>query len=135
MPVGAPKYNLNAEKWTEENAQEMFDKALQLSELDEYDFIGTVFKDAGSNRFQAEYLIKKFPKFAHHKTFIKANCESNCFANGKKSKINPTMALGNLNSNHGWAQRTENINTNKSISVKVGDEPMPEDIPDSIDDD
>ena len=35
----------------------------------------------------------------------------------------------------GYIERVENINTNRTIEVKVGDEPMPEDIPDSIDDD
>lgn len=134
MGVGAPKYNLNAEKWTKKEATEMFEKALELSNKISYDFIGTVFKDAGTNRHVADYLVKKFPELAHYKTGIKSNCESNCFTNGKKGDIIPTMALGNLNSNHGWAQRTENTNVNKTVKVKISDEPMPEGLPDSIED-
>ena len=38
--MGAKKGNKNAEIWTLTEAQELFDKALELSTQDDYDFIG-----------------------------------------------------------------------------------------------
>ena len=34
----------------------------------------------------------------------------------------------------GYIERVENINTNRTVKVKVGDEPMPEDLEDEIED-
>jgi len=115
--MAAPKNNKNAEKWTIEEATELMDSALELSMKKEgndyiYDFIGEIARDLRQYKELFGYLSDKFKglEVTHNK--IVSNCESNCFYNGKKSNIVPSMAIMNLKSNHGWTDRSENININ-----------------------
>ena len=63
MSVGAPKDNTNAEKWTEEEAIELLNKAIELTEGDsDHDFIGEVAKELGTYRDVFTYLKDKFKK-------------------------------------------------------------------------
>lgn len=105
--MAAPKENTNAEKWTEEEATKFIDKAVKLSNLKEYDFIGEVAKDLDQDKGVFDYLVGKFPHFKKDKRRIKNNCETNCFRNAKKGKIIPSLAIMNLKSNHGWTDRAE----------------------------
>ena len=105
---GAPEGNQNAVKWTFEEAEKLMLQAVELSKDKKYDFIGEVAKDLDTNRHKLKALYEKFPELKEHFNAIKANCETNCYANGKNGKINTAMAIVNLKSNHGWTDRVDN---------------------------
>ncbi len=112
--MAAPKDNTNAEKWTIEDAKDLFSKCLETAEdktLDCNDFIGEVAQHNKTNLFQLDYLKEKFTELETVYKEIKSNCEANCFANGKKGTIVPSLAIMNLKSNHGWTDRSENTVT------------------------
>lgn len=123
--AGAPKYNKNAEKWTLELALELFEKCLITSSdkmLDCNDFIGEVAQENKTTLYALNHLIDKFPELKEIYMEIKNNCESNCFANGKKGKINSGMAIMNLKSNHGWTDRvSQELNANVSFPILAVD--------------
>lgn len=111
--------NNNAEKWTLENATEFMLEAYEKSKekkLDvyTYDFIGELARDMNQYKEIFTYLSNKFSEVKSIHNKIISNCESNCFYNGKKSNIVPSLAIMNLKSNHGWTDRVEN-NTNHNI--------------------
>lgn len=105
--VGAPIGNNNAEIWSIESATELFDKAIELSKSSDYDFIGEVAKDLDTTRFTFRYLSEKYPTLKRKLEVVFSNCEANCFANGKKGNITPSLSIMNLKSNHGWTDRAE----------------------------
>lgn len=117
MAVGAPKENKNAEKWTEEEAKAFLEEAVSISGNKDYDFIGEVAKAQGSYKHVYNYLVDKFPSLKSLLDNVKGNCEANCFYNGKKGDITPSLAIMNLKSNHGWTDRVENTN-NSTIEHK-----------------
>lgn len=127
MGAGAPKGNTNAEKWTLEEAQSFFDKAIEISEKDNYDFIGEVAKDLKQDKGVFDYLLEKFPEngFKQAKRRIKHNCEVNCFRNGKNGDIVPSLAIMNLKSNHGWTDRVDQTTKGKEQTttniINIGD--------------
>lgn len=123
--------NLNAEKYSEEKAVDIFLNAVSLTfEDDSLDFIGTVFKNVGLTRGIADHLVRRFPEtLTSLKETIKFNCESNCYENGKKGKINSTMALANLNSNHDWYNKNE---TKQEQTIKI--ENLPDELNELLDD-
>jgi len=119
--AGAPKENSNAEKWNIEDATELFNKCLITAKdktLDCNDFIGEVAQENDTTLWQLDYLKEKYPVLENIYRQIKSNCESNCFANGKKNKIVPSLAIMNLKSNHGWTDRLESINTNENFNTQ-----------------
>ena len=105
--MGAPKQNKNAETWTLKEAKALFDKALALSEKEEYDFIGEIAKDLKSYKEIFTYLSDKYPELQTIHNHIISNCEANCFHNSKKGKIREATAIVNLKSNHGWTDRQQ----------------------------
>ena len=105
--AGAPFDNNNAEKWTLEEATAFLDEAIVLSLDKEYDFIGEVAKAQKSYKEVYNYIVDKFPSLSNKLNQIKSNCESNCFYNGKKGDIVPSLAIMNLKSNHGWTDRID----------------------------
>ena len=105
--AGAPKENKNAEKWTEKEATDLFNKALELSFDLEYDFIGEICVALKISRNQFDHIASRFDKLEDIKTQIKTNCEANCYKNGKKGDIVPSLAIMNLKSNHGWTDRVD----------------------------
>src|SRR5690606_2091790 len=120
MGVGAPLNNTNAEKWDKDTAYSFFEAAIELSEKDEYDFIGEVAKDMKQDKGVFDYLVEKFPELKKHKERIKNNCEVNCFRNGKKGNIVSALSIMNLKSNHGWTDRIAtktDVNLNGKISL------------------
>lgn len=120
--AGAPKENTNAEKWTIEDASTLFHKCLITAKdksLDCNDFIGEIAQENNTTLWQLDYLKEKFPVLENVYRQIKSNCEANCFANGKKNKIVPSLAIMNLKSNHGWTDRLESTNTNNNINQDV----------------
>jgi hypothetical protein len=120
--MSAPKGNKNAETWTIEQATELFNKCLETAKdktLDCNDFIGEVAQENDTTLWQLDYLKGIYPELETIYRQIKSNCESNCFANGKKNKIVPSLAIMNLKSNHGWTDRVESTNTNTNINQDV----------------
>lgn len=110
--AGAPKENTNAEKWTLEESQNLMNEAYaksieKIKEDYKYDFIGEIARDLGQYKELFNYLVEKFPSLNKIHNAIKSNCEANCFYNGKKNNIVPSMAIMNLKSNHGWTDRAE----------------------------
>ncbi len=99
--------NQYLEKWTFEEAEKFMKEALALSENKEYDFIGEVAKKQGSYHQAYGYIVDKYPILKEYLVQLKSNCESNCFLNGKKGDIIPSLAIMNLKSNHGWTDRAE----------------------------
>jgi len=99
------KGNQYNEHWTFEEAEKFLIEAVELSDSENFDFIGEVAKKMKTYIDVFDYLVEKFPKLKPLKMQIKRNCETNCFANGKKGNIVPSLAIMNLKSNHGWTDR------------------------------
>jgi len=119
--MGAPINNKNAEKWTFEEAEELFLKCLEISkdkESEDNDFIGEVAQSAGTNLSILDYLKSKYTALKSIYEQVKSNCETNCFRNGKKGKINPSLAIMNLKSNHNWTDRIDNTTKDKEITQR-----------------
>lgn len=113
MGAGAPKENTNAEKWSLDEASSFFDVAIDMAEHSdrEYDFIGEIARDLNTYKEIFSYLSDKFKDLKPmHKRLLSA-VEANCFYNGKKQNIVPSMAIMNLKSNHGWTDRVDNTGT------------------------
>lgn len=113
--AGAPIENKNAEKWTIEEATKFFNEALELSKTKDYDFIGEVARDLGQYHQLFGYLTDKFPELKTLEKKIYSNCEANCFLNGKKGDIVPSLAIMNLKSNHGWTDRVDNTTKGEKL--------------------
>lgn len=110
------KNNKNAEKWNEEDSINLFNEAIELTELDsDYDFIGEVAKNLGTYRDVFTYLKNKFKSCEHLHKILTSNLEANCFSHGKKGDINTAMAIVNLKSNHGWTDRVDNTSKGNEI--------------------
>lgn len=99
--------NNNAEVWTFDEANDLFNKALEMSYNPKYDFIGEIARDLKSYIDLFDYLSDKFTELKKVKNKIMRNCESNCFSNAKKGNIKEATAIMNLKSNHGWTDRTK----------------------------
>ena len=116
--VGAPENNKNAEKWTLESAQELYEKAIDLtSDDDGLDFIGEVAKKLNTYRDVFTYLSKTFEEVKPLHKRLLSNVEANCFTHGKKGDINPAMAIMNLKANYKWSDRVE-------TTLQGGDKPV-----------
>ena len=116
--AGAPKNNKNAEKWTEEEALNLFDEAIEMaSSNSDYDFIGEVARDLGTYREIFVYLKDKFNSCKHKYKLLVSNLEANCFSHTKKGEINTAVGIVNLKSNHGWTDRAE-------TTLQGGDKPI-----------
>lgn len=115
--AGAPKENTNAEKWDIETSIDFMNKAVELSYTKTYDFIGEIAQEQRTNKGTYTYLKEKFPELKNLYDTIKSNCETNCFRNGKKGDIVPSLAIMNLKSNHGWTDRVDNT-VNANVNVK-----------------
>ncbi len=112
--------NLNAEKYNEEKALEIFGEALKKSVQKDYDFVGEVAMDMGVTRHLFTELANKFPKMKPFHTQLLNNLESNCFRHTKKGDINTAAGIINLKSNHGWTDRQE---TTSQQSIKIENAP------------
>ncbi len=117
--AGAPIENTNAEKWTIEEATKLFNDAIALSddEKRDFDFIGEIARELKQYKEIFSYLVDKFPQLKEKHKLLISNCEANCFYNGKKSNINPSLAIMNLKSNHNWTDRS-------STTLEGGENPI-----------
>lgn len=121
--MAAPVENKNAEKWDLETSIELFDNAIELTNQKEdskyeYDFIGEVARELRTFKEIFTYLVGRFPELKDRHKLIVSNCEANCYYNGKKNNIVPSLAIMNLKSNHGWTDRVE-----QTIEAHVSDKP------------
>lgn len=125
MGAGPPKENKNAEKWNLENATLLFNDCLAMSQdktNTENDFLGEIAQEFKTSLSTLDYLKTKFPELETIYKEMKSNCEANCFRNGKKGKIVPSLAIMNLKSNHNWTDRTS-----QDVNVKGAIQYTPED--------
>lgn len=122
--MGAPYGNNNAEKWTLEEAEKLYNEAIELSNEKEtitlkkgeftmeyesykFDFIGEVARELKLYKSIFTELVKKFPVLKHTHTQLIETLEANCFCNSKKGAIREATAIVNLKSNHGWTDRRD----------------------------
>ncbi len=122
--------NDNAEKWNLEDATVFMNDAVELSKNREYDFIGEIARKLGLYKEIFSYLVGKFPELKRQHKTIYTNCESNCFYNGKKQNIVPSMAIMNLKSNHG---RTDRVEQNQNIDFRQKLNDVFDEVDDQID--
>jgi hypothetical protein len=111
--MSAPIENTNAEKWTIEEATNLFEKALEKSIDNDYDFIGEIARDLNTYRDVFTYLVDKFPELKTLHKRILSNLEANCFSHTKTNKINTAVGIVNLKSNYNWTDRQQtDVTTN-----------------------
>jgi hypothetical protein len=110
--AGGNQYN---EHWTLEQSTKFLDEGIEISSRKEFDFIGEVAREQESYHHVYNYIVEKFPSLQPKLNQIKANCERNCFYNGKKGDIVPSLAIMNLKSNHGWTDRVDQTTKGKEI--------------------
>ena len=122
--MGAPEGNKNAEKWTLKEAKSIFEKALELSYLDDYDFIGEIAKELKTYRDIFTVLTKKFPELDELYYQILNNLEANCFSHSKKGKIREATAIVNLKSNYKWTDRNEVAVSGVTLSFDKDDKEL-----------
>ena len=129
---GAPIKNKNAEIWTLEEAEKIFNKALELSKRKteyivqqkkvigyEYHYIGEI---ATSDEIDSYTDIFKYLKNAQPSTInlynkLKSKLEANCFSDSKKGIIKEATAIMNLKSNYKWTDRLDATSDNKPINT------------------
>lgn len=115
--MAAPYSNKNAEQWNLEDSKELFQKAIELSKDDDYDFIGEIARDLCVYRELFGYLAKKFNELEWlHKTIL-SNLEANCFSHAKKGTIKEATAIVNLKSNYKWTDRSDLTSNDKEIQA------------------
>lgn len=107
MGAGAPIENKNAEKWTFDEAENLFKTAADMSKDKQYDFIGEIARDLGVYRELFSYLSDKFKELKHIYNQILGNLEANCFSHAKKGDIREATAIVNLKSNYKWTDRID----------------------------
>jgi hypothetical protein len=112
--MGGNQYN---EHWTFEQCEKFLKEAVDLSKQKGFDFIGEVAKAQDTYRDVYDYITDKFPQLKHYKKTILRNCETNCFSDGKKGDIVPSLAIMNLKSNHGWTDRVDQTSKGKEINT------------------
>jgi hypothetical protein len=111
--AGGNQYN---EHWTLDQCNKFLDEAIAISENKDFDFIGEVAREQKSYKEVYNYITDKYPSLKHKLKQIKSNCESNCFYNGKKGDIVPSLAIMNLKSNHGSTDRVDTTTKGQTIT-------------------
>lgn len=130
--VGAPFGNKNGLIWTIDKANELLDKAIELTnrkelvkidkelvEAYEFDFIGEIARELNVYRdLITRDIPKQHPDLQSKVNLLVNRLEANCYSNTKKGKINTAVGIVNLKSNHGWTdrQQIEQKQTNIDLS-------------------
>jgi len=126
--MAAPKNNTNAEKYTLQNAEDIFKKAIELSKTKtdyiisgqkikgyEYHFIGEVATSDELDTYTDVFLYLKnsFKECEELYNKLKNRLEANCFSDSKKGIIKEATAIMNLKSNYNWTDRQQtDVTTN-----------------------
>jgi len=133
--MAAPKENTNAQKYTLQNAEDIFNKAIELSKTKtdyiisgqkikgyEYHFIGEVATSEELDTYTDifKYLKEAYPELLNLYNKLKNRLEANCFSDSKKGIIKEATAIMNLKSNYNWTDRQQvDANVNTSIVEPV----------------
>ncbi len=122
--MAAPEGNSNAKKWSEEEAIELLEEAIVLSNEKEdkvykYDFIGEVARDLDTYHAVFKYLSNTFKSCEEPYEKLKMNLEANCFFNTKKGNIREAIGIVNLKSNYKWTDRLDNTSGDDKISIPI----------------
>ena len=123
MPAGPPLGNKNAEKWTEEEAIKLFEKAIAMAEKksSQYDFIGEITRDLKLYKDIFLHLISRFPDLKPLNARLLGVLEANCYQNAKTGNIVASLGIINLKSNHKWTDRVDSTSQGDKIgnTIKV----------------
>lgn len=116
--------NKNAEIWSEEKSNELFDKAIAIAnEYDDstdtyrFDFIGEVARELGLYKEVFTNLKKRFPSLEDKHRAMVSTLEANCYYNTKRNKINTAVGIINLKSNHGWTDRADVTSKGETVNI------------------
>ena len=125
--MGAPKENINAEKWTVDSAEEFLNECIKLSSRKieystgkgfEFHFIGEIASELNQYSGLPLYLGEKFKTLKPLYNRLKTKLESNCFFDSKRGIIKEASAIMNLKSNYGWTDRVaQNENHSGEITI------------------
>lgn len=115
--------NKNAEKWTEEKATKLFEKAISMAEdkSKKYDFIGEIARDLKLYKDIFLHLISRFPQLKPLNARLLSCLEANCYQNAKTGNIVASLGIINLKSNHKWTDRVDSTSQGDKIgnTIKV----------------
>lgn len=114
------KGNKSAEKWTEEIALELGEEMIEwLNEVnDQGEDKGNMFFreflviKKGLYTTVINHLMNKFPSFSNLMDTAKEIQEIKLVKYGVADRLNATMTKFVLTNNHGYSEKSENINTN-----------------------
>ena len=126
--MSAPIENTNALKYTLEDAQSVFNKAIELAKRKteyivsgkkikgfEYHFIGEIATSDELDTYTDVflYLKKAYKDCEELYDKLKNRLEANCFSDSKKRIIKEATAIMNLKSNYNWTDRSQtDVTTN-----------------------
>lgn len=96
--------NTNAEKWTLPEAFSRYEKALELAQDPQYDYIGELNVILDVNKDFWSNMNAKFPELKPIYDRIKERLLVNCYANIKSKKSHPAVGIFNLKVNHNWKE-------------------------------
>ena len=116
--MGASEGNNNAEKWTEEQAVEFLELAIETAKTKSFDFIGEVASELDTYREVFVYLRDKNEDCRTLYNRLVQVCETNCFSHAKKGEIVPSLGIINLKSNHGWTDRADYTSGGEKLDKK-----------------
>jgi len=116
--MGAPKGNKNAEKWDLDTSTALFEKAIEMSKNQDYDFIGEIAYDLDLDKGIFDHIIERFPELKPMKQRLLANCEVNCYRNVKKEKINVAVGIMFPSHDRRWTDRQEVDHTTKGDKIE-----------------
>lgn len=132
--AGAPKENTNAEKWSLEDAVELFDKAIEMAYEEDFYIVhgtkmtGNKYHYLGEIATSKEmklypdvflYLKKTYPNLVSKYNRLKYILEANCFSDSKKGIINTATAIMNLKSNYKWTDRVDTTTKDKPVNTSM----------------
>ena len=95
------------EEWDDKNASERYHVVFEDIKMPPKVVLARAF----------DHIEEKYPELERVYQTIKRHCEANCFTNGKKGDIVPSLAIMNLKSNHGWTDRVDNTTKGKEVST------------------
>lgn len=89
-------------------------------EYPKFDFLGEVFSELNTYYEEVAGMIRNHDnekgelKALYRR--LKRQLETNCYLNGKNNKINVSMSILNLKSNHKWQDRVDVTSKNKQLN-------------------
>ena len=119
--MAAPKGNKYTEKWTEQKAKELFDKALVLAKNGATSLID-IANELNVYSYVFDYLVSKFKVFEYIKKEILNNIANNLAKLGLTKEVDTGMAIFLLKARHGYEDKQtvkhEGITEQPKINIK-----------------